>query len=75
MPEHEIDFYHCGTNVAGWLNGIHPEEDGKVLHPEYCKKYACVLVRFFSKSEKSFIRKLKVYMVRLGIRCTNKRTN
>ena len=53
MPEHEIDFYHCGTNVAGWLNGIHPEEDGKVIHPEYCKKYAYVLVRFFSKSKKN----------------------
>ena len=52
MPEHEIDFYHCGTNVAGWLNGIHPEAAGKVIHPEYYKNYAYVLERFFSKSEK-----------------------
>ena len=35
MPEHEIDFYHCGTNVAGWLNGIHPEAVGKVIYPKY----------------------------------------
>ena len=35
MPEHEIDFDHCGTNAAGWLNGIHPEAVGKVIYPKY----------------------------------------
>ena len=49
MPEHEIDFDHCGTNVAGWLNGIHPEAVGKVIYPKYYKKYAYALVRFLAK--------------------------
>ena len=40
MPEHEIDFDHCGTNVAGWLNGIHPEAVGKVI---YLKCYKNIL--------------------------------
>ena len=36
MPEHEIDFYHCGTNVAGWLNGNHPEAVGEIVEREVC---------------------------------------
>ena len=36
MPEHEIDFYHCGTNVAGWLNGNHPEAVGELVEREVC---------------------------------------
>ena len=41
MPEHEVDFQHCGSYYPGWLNGNHPtntdqivERQVKIFHPK-----------------------------------------
>ena len=36
MPEHEINYGHCGTGATGWLNGKHPNEDGQIVDRQVC---------------------------------------
>ena len=36
MPEHEIEYLHCGTNAPGWLNGKHPTENGQIVDRQVC---------------------------------------
>ena len=32
MPEHELNFEHCGTYYPGWLNGDHPTTAGEIVN-------------------------------------------
>ena len=36
LPEHEIDYYHCGTLFPGWLNGNHPTKNGQIVDRQVC---------------------------------------
>ena len=36
MPEHEVEFHHCGTHLSGWLNGNHPTENDQIVDRQVC---------------------------------------
>ena len=40
MPEHEIEYRHCGTRAPGWLNGKHPTENGQIVDRQVCFTYS-----------------------------------
>ena len=51
MPEHEVDFQHCGSYYPGWLNGNHPtntdqivERQVKIFHPKITTSNGHLLV-------------------------------
>ena len=41
LPEHNIDYYHCGTMYPGWLNGKHPIENGQIVDRHICFSWNC----------------------------------
>ena len=36
MPEHEVEYHHCGTHLSGWLNGNHPTENDQIVDRQVC---------------------------------------
>lgn len=36
MPEFPLSTYACGTDAAGWLNGVHPGVDDGIVEREVC---------------------------------------
>jgi len=39
LPESPVDSFHCGTHVAGWLQGSHPMTPGKTVDRKACFKF------------------------------------
>ena len=36
IPESAVQMYHCGTEATGWLNDVHPQQEGESKEAEVC---------------------------------------
>ena len=36
MPEQPVPTYHCGTHAPGWLNAVHPQQEGDIIEANVC---------------------------------------